>query len=77
MKEIVVAALACPRSFSVDLAVLGFDGRAPSAVPKIKSRKKNYYMANTSLAKTFESRWSLYIDIALLDSHKFLYQSKS
>jgi len=50
LKEIVVAALACPRSFSADLAVLGFDDKAPAAVPKIKFRKKNYYTVNTSLA---------------------------
>lgn len=40
MKEVVVAALACPRSFSADLAVLGFDDEVPSAVPKIKPGRR-------------------------------------
>ena len=41
-KEGGVAVLVCPRSFSIDLAVLGFDDAALSAVPKMKSRGKSY-----------------------------------
>ena len=36
LKAGVVAALICPRSFSVDLAALVFDDVALSAVPKMK-----------------------------------------